>query len=386
MGGITAYLRRLSEELERSGDYRGKYGCIYPCTESVSRFQATPWPILPLANVPFWRFLQSKIFSRIASRPKLYPLLRGILYAVLPDRSLKKLVGMPEVIHFTGTGWDILGFRMLGYARKIRARFTVLPALHPGSWGDDTIDVHLYRQAEGVFCLSDHEGAHLVQRGLDPGQILRTGLPPMCLSTGDADRFRNRLGIGERPVVLFLGRRDAGKGFPALLQAWPRVLAAMPDAVLALAGPGGQDFKALAESLPKESFRDLGMPDEQGKADALAACDVFCLPSAHESFGLVYIEAWSYGKPVICGTAPACRELVEDGVTGLWSTQDDEVLSGKILTLLGIPTARTMGEAGRRRQQTKYSAEAMVQAHLDGWKKAPNQPPGGPTRRVPSSS
>ena len=122
-------------------------------------------------------------------------------------------------------------------------------------------------------------------------------------------------------MVSFMGRRDEGKDYHAILKAWPLVLARVPDAILLLAGKGGDEYAYLLHQLLADSFRDLGIVDDSTKAAVLAACDVFCLPSAHESFGIVYIEAWSRGKPVICGTAPACRELVEDGVTGLHATQ-----------------------------------------------------------------
>ncbi len=165
---------------------------------------------------------------------------------------------------------------------------------------------------------------------------------------------------------LFLGRRDEGKGYPALLQAWPSVLQAIPDAVLILAGPGRRNnIETSLAKFPTANLRDLGVPDEISKANAIAGCDVFCLPSAHESFGIVYVDAWSYGKPVVCGTAPACREFIVDAKNGLWGNQVPEELAQKLITLLTRPDLRrAMGNAGKLEQAQKYNHEVFNRIHF----------------------
>jgi glycosyltransferase involved in cell wall biosynthesis len=182
----------------------------------------------------------------------------------------------------------------------------------------------------------------------------------MCSPDGNGADFRSKWNLGTRPMVLFIGRRDEGKGFPALLQAWKSVLLQNPGAVLVLAGPG----EARALGIPDDSFMDLGVPEEGTKASALAACDIFCLPSAHESFGIVFAEAWSYGKPVICGPAPASREWIQDGVTGLHSTQDPSAVAAAISRLLADSELRSrMGAAGRELQQTRLTWDAVMRIH-----------------------
>jgi glycosyltransferase involved in cell wall biosynthesis len=187
----------------------------------------------------------------------------------------------------------------------------------------------------------------------------------MCLPDRDGHALRERLGIGERPVVLFLGRRDESKGYPALLKAWSEVISRNPAAVLVLSGPGGFGYEALREALPADSFRDLGIADEETKARALSSCNVFCLPSAQESFGIVFAEAFSYGKPVVCGPAPASREWIENGLTGLHVDQNPRKISGAILELLADPhRAAAMGAAGRNFQQTHLSWDKTLASHM----------------------
>lgn len=371
-GGLAAYSRLLAEGLGRAG-FPGVFSSVFENHPTLP-FAALPiWPVHQLANSRTWQALWRPFLSRLASRPSTHSLLERLVRVAIPDPLPLLESGSIKTIHFVGTGWDFIGFRLLHAARQRRLRFTVTPAVHPDSWGDDAIDIRLYRQADRVFCLSEHEGEHLIRKGVPEEKIARCGLPPMCRSDGDAARLRQDLEIGSHPAVLFLGRRDSGKGYPALLEAWPQVIAVVPEAILLVAGPGGKEHESLKTRLPSPSIRDLGIPDEQTKADALATCDVFCLPSAHESFGIVFVEAWSYGKPVISGTAPACRELIKGGNTGLWADQNPETLAEKLIFLLRHPAeAKRMGEAGKMLQQTTYTVEAMLQTHLDAWGMAPH--------------
>ncbi len=316
-----------------------------------------PWPAFQLSLTRFGR-LTEKLWPRLASRPQSLPLLAGML-----SRCWKMPHTLtPSVIHFIGTGWDLTGFFLAAEAARRRIPFTVFPATHPGQWGDDRIDIALYRRAGAVLCQTDFERDHLASLGAPPARLFRLGLFPMCSPHGDASAFRARHDLGNRPCVYFLGRRTVGKGYPALLTAWPLVLARHPDAVLLLAGPHWIDRQDHGLSaLPPDSFRDLGLPDGPAISDAYAACDVFCLPSDGESFGIVLVEAWSYGKPVICGSAPASREMVADGENGLWADHDPSALSEKIIRLLDDPSlARRMGEAGHRLQQQRFTPSAFL--------------------------
>ena len=208
------------------------------------------------------------------------------------------------------------------------------------------LDVRLYRKADRVMCQTSYEKRHLADLGVSETSLLVCGLPPMCLVDGREESLRRELNLGNRPCVLFLGRRSEGKGYFALIEAWPIVLQEFPEACLLLGGPGGPNGEVLTK-LPRDSFRDLGLASERTKADALAACQLFCLPSRHESFGIAYVEAWSYRKPVICGTAPACRELIEDEKSGLWADQNPKNIADKIKRLFrDREQAKSMGEYG----------------------------------------
>lgn len=371
VGGLAAYQRMLASRLGEREGVRGEFLCLRE-PRRIDRGEATlPWPVKFVGSIRWDRM--HRWMTHLASRRLLHGMLERVTCAALPSQRISSEASGSDVLHFIGTGWEFLGFAVHAAAKRVGARFTILPAVHPLSWGDDAIDIRLYNMADRVLCLSEFEKRHLAGRGVSPEKLLRCGLPPMCPEDGDGRELRAALGIESRPTVLFLGRRDRGKGYRALLEAWSLVLRQIPDAVLLLAGPG-QTHETLPSSLLPDSVRDLGVPDEAAKANALAACDVFCLPSAHESFGIVYLEAWSYGKPVICGTAPASRELVENGETGLWSDGSPEAIAVQIVALLRHDELRErLGAAGRAFQKREYTWEHSLAAHLAAFERDPNE-------------
>jgi glycosyltransferase involved in cell wall biosynthesis len=363
IGGLGSYQRGLAEALHDFG-VGGVFVAVYPEHSQLGMSEnPVPWPVKCEPSPALWLQI-SKIMIRLAARPALHPALELMVSRALSVRSLRRLLGTVDWVHFVGTGRDYVGFALMRFARRVGVRFTVWPAVHPKNWGDDVLDIRLYKKADAVLCQTNYEQRHLADLGVPDRHLFLCGLPPMCLADGDANSIRRELDLGNRPCVLFLGRRDEGKGYFALLKAWPLVVEEVPDACLLLGGPGDPNGDEL-DRLPAGSFRDLELASERTKADALAACDVFTLPSSHESFGIAYVEAWSYAKPVICGTAPACREFIEHGKGGLWADQDPVNLAQKIKKLLrNSELARSMGEHGRSVQQARFSWSVVADTHL----------------------
>jgi glycosyltransferase involved in cell wall biosynthesis len=94
----------------------------------------------------------------------------------------------------------------------------------------------------------------------------------------------------------------------------------------------------------------------QEKTNALAACDILCVPSMQESFGGVFTEAWSLGKPVVGGDIPAVRQVIEDGVDGLLVSQSSGAIAERLLFLLERPDLRaSMGERGRTKVAARFA-------------------------------
>lgn len=368
VGGLASYMRFLSRHLSDGCEVTvvSRFTRHDPSEDMYSGFQEPEvidegaYKIRVITSRASWRPLLRRLRS-LVSRTPLQKAARWI-YARAYGKALSEAIPQQvDVVHFVGVGWELLGFLALAEARKRAAAFTVLPAVHPETWGDSPLDVALYNQADAVFVLSGFERAHLVGRGVDAARLHLSGLAPASAPDGDAAQFRQAHGLGDRPLILFLGRKDRGKGYHALREAMPSILDAVPNVCLVVIGP---DREPPYPDVPASALLDLGRAEEAEKADALAACDVFCLPSANESFGIVYVEAWAYGKPVVGGPAPAVQELISEGVNGFCVAQDEEKIADALIRLLQSPALRReLGENGLRLQQECYTWNAVTEAH-----------------------
>ncbi len=187
---------------------------------------------------------------------------------------------------------------------------------------------------------------------------------------------------GEAVRLLFVGRLESRKGIDTLLAAAPAILEKHPAAVLDIVGddtvprPDGTTYKAefLAQSLPqdlRERIRFHGRVDEEELQRFYARCDVFVAPSRYESFGLVFLEAMVFSKPVIACKAGGASEVVSDGETGILVPPANPAALAKALETLILDKARrrAMGEAGRRKFETRFTQAKMAQDFIEATKR-----------------
>ena len=170
------------------------------------------------------------------------------------------------------------------------------------------------------------------------------------------------------PIVGVVARLEVEKGHPTLLEAWPRVLASVPDAHLLVVGEGSQ-----REALESQA-RGLGLLGARpavtftGRRDDVpavtAALDVAVLPSYREAQGLSILEAMALARPVVASAVGGIPEMIEDGQTGLLvPPRDPDRLADAIARLLSDhPYADTLGKAGRDLVEERFCAELMVRA------------------------
>lgn len=208
-------------------------------------------------------------------------------------------VAWADVVHYDGTGRELLGHVALRLCEKHRRAFVVCPHLHVGSWGDSAPDLALYARAHGLIAKTQVEAAVLGPRAT----VIPNG--PYLPVAGDARALEARLG-GPAPTVLFVGRRTESKGWPLILDAFRRVRAAHPDARLLALSPS-DDAGAGA---PVDGVHQLAGAGEETKDAAYRLATVLAVPSAAEAFGMAMVEAWSHGVPVVASDIPTLREIV----------------------------------------------------------------------------
>lgn len=185
-------------------------------------------------------------------------------------------------------------------------------------------------------------------------------------------------------TVLYLGRLEKRKGIQDLFAAIPQVLAKQPNVRFIIAGAdnshrdGFQQQTGLtyAAHFQQEygkfasQVTFLGQVSEETLNQLYQSCDLFVAPSLYESFGLIYLEAMNYGKPVIGCRAGGIPEVIDEGVTGLLAEPEAPAsLAEAILKLLQTPNRLyEMGLAGRQRLLETFTHVQMAHRFADAYR------------------
>jgi glycosyltransferase involved in cell wall biosynthesis len=168
--------------------------------------------------------------------------------------------------------------------------------------------------------------------------------------------------------ALFLGRLAPQKGIPTLLSAW-RSLGHVP---LCIAGAGPMEQEVHLFSQKHQSIHVMPYLSQKECFDLIKGARFLVWPSGVETFGLVVIESFACGTPVIASRTGAMTEIVSDHKTGLHFTPGDpDDLAAKVRwawTHQG--EMDEMGRAAREEYESKYTAEKNYQALLEIYRRA----------------
>ena len=300
-----------------------------------------------------------------------YPLMDFALPAIASclENHLHTYAQNADLIHNVRIGREGISYASLQAARHYDIPFVFTPVHHPRwvGWRYRAY-LKLYRLADAVITLTHAEKKVLVELGVPEERITVTGIGPILAEQADAAGFRERHKIKDEPIVLFLGQHYQYKGYRQLLEAAPIVWRKIPEAHFFFIGPPVGKSEIDFTRLVDRRIHRLGAVNLQEKTNALAACTLLCVPSTQESFGGVYTEAWSFGKPAIGCKIPAVSEVITNGVDGYLVFQESNQIAKSICQLLLNPSqARAMGAAGKHKVESKFTwqrlAEQMEQAY-----------------------
>ena len=196
---------------------------------------------------------------------------------------------------------------------------------------------------------------HVLHPGMDAGRF--------CPAERDA-AARRRLGWGERPVVLCVGRLQKRKGQDMLVRAAGRIARQAPGVLVSIVGDGqerGRLERLVAELGVGEHVELRGEPSDAELIECYQQCDLFTLPNREvdgdfEGFGMVLVEAQACGQPVIAGASGGTRETMDVGRTGLIvdCTRPEPLAEAVSGLLLDHERRQQMGQAARVYAASKF--------------------------------
>jgi glycosyltransferase involved in cell wall biosynthesis len=184
-------------------------------------------------------------------------------------------------------------------------------------------------------------------------------------AAGSETKLREELEVGEKMIFLAAGRLFWVKDLVTLIEGFAAAVSDRDDAVLVIAG-GGDDTQLRTLIASKElAGKVFLLGPRKDIASVMNACDVFVHTSIAESFGMVYIEAFALGKPIICTPTGIAPDIVRDGENGYLIPAGDHVSLAEAMTKMLDDRDRTRAMGVNGRQTAENFAVQKTQAVCD---------------------
>jgi glycogen synthase len=285
-----------------------------------------------------------------------------------------------DLVHGFNLSWEYPLVEAWRHAHAREIPLVVRPDVHLGAAGDRRI-ARNYTMAHQLRILSDAhavvvnttvERDGLIALGVSPERVYVVGsgfsLQQAETSEQAVVEIMQRHALAD-PLIVFIGRVGRDKGAidaaRAVLALGSGNLASSPPC-LALIGAVERSFARFYRGLSPEAqaqVRPLGYTSEADKHALLHRARALVLPSRVDSFGIVLLEAWAHGKPVIgarAGGIPGVIDHQQNGLLVDWG--DVQGLAKAIAQLLADPAAaQRLGAAGREKMARAYTWEAVYQ-------------------------
>ncbi len=209
------------------------------------------------------------------------------LVDLMPTDELARWAEDRELIH--NVGREYLD-SSLAVSEQLDVPIVLTPLAHPGQFhgGDSATDFERYRRAAAITTMTEWERNWYAGRGIDPFLVVTTGMGPNATRSTDGAGFRARHRIpADAPMVLYVGRRERYKGFIHLLDAADLVWRRHPDTRFVFIGVPGF-YGAMVDEFARytdDRIIEIERATSAERSAALDACDVYAMPSLHETSG-----------------------------------------------------------------------------------------------------
>jgi len=315
----------------------------------------------------------------------------GNLFSTALLRALARIDGL-DLIHLHtgkrlgGIGRTVARLRGIPYVVSLHGGVHDVPADEAASWtapaagafewgrvlGGLVGSRRVLSDAAAIICLSEAERRTIASHHPSARvELIPNGVDVARFSTGNGPEFRRRHGVpqGAR-LLLLVGRVDPQKNQALALSLVGALARRHPDVHLVLAGPTTAPAygAALEGAIRGRGLRSrvtwlsgLGHASQE-LVDAYHAADVCLLPSRHEPFGIVVLEAWAAGKPVVASRVGGIPGFVESGVTGMLVDPEDERawLEHVDAILVSPARAAALGTNGLRRVRAAFDWDRIT--------------------------
>ncbi|NUO07488.1 MAG: glycosyltransferase family 4 protein [Candidatus Brocadia sp.] len=334
----------------------------------LARIQSPKLPdiFVRLAMERLSNFYMKKLITRIRGSDVLHCVHGGVSYLGYGAFKAARKLGIPfiytPVLHLCHKNW----LKEMKESMVTKKPFFYNPRLHltPRGW-TDYFWHKMCVEADVLIAMTDFEKNFHIQNGIHAEKVHKIGVGPL-IADGPTPDFRQKYGLLDKKIVLFLGRNVESKGIEILLMATRLVWKNFPDTHFIFAGPKEENSEDIFQRYRDQRIHVLGTVLGDEKTALLKACDIFCMPSLEESLGGTFLEALVFEKPIIGAKIPPLTELTNNGEGGVLVNPVPEDIAEKILMLLQHPEiGNRMGQCGKKRVLDNYTWEIITKKMED---------------------
>ena len=354
IGGLQYQVKWLAEGIAEQGE---EIYLLTPNDASAYIEQKNDYP----KNVNL-TFGKSHFSNIIKFRKVIQQIKPDIIHAhtIIPDgfyvllaRGLSKT---PLII--TSHGIDIVKIKEINYGYRLNPIYSLII-----KGVLKRCDKHVVVSNAMIKYASDAGSSH------DKIVVIPNGIPSRKeVAEEKVELIKEKYNLQDNYCILTLSGMRPIKGLEYLIRALPIVLKEHNvHLLMACKGEYEAYIKALIEKFNlSKHITFLGFVSGEEKLALLKACDIFCIPSVFESFGIVILEAMQYGKPVIASEAGGMPEIIDNGKNGLLvPPKEPKKLADAICLLLDDENLRrTLGREAER-SVNKYSIENVARRYIE---------------------
>lgn len=295
---------------------------------------------------------------------------------------LVSLVRQADVVHLINH-WTVLNAVVYWVCRVLRKPYAVCPAGALQIFGRSVFLKELYNWAVGrslirnaSACIAvtqsetkdfrsygvDENRIHVIPNGINPDDF------PEDISPEEITNFRKRYGLGNQPIILFMGRLNPIKGPDILLEAFISIAKVLPAHQLVFVGPDNGMLLSLQQTANQAELRArvhfLGYLGGKEKTCAYRSAELVVIPSRMEAMSIVVLEAGICGKPVLATDRCGLEDLAAKNLVRLVEPSPSSVSASLIALVNHSSEMLVMGKKLRQYVSAHFLWATQAQRHL----------------------
>jgi glycosyltransferase involved in cell wall biosynthesis len=293
-------------------------------------------------------------------------------------QAISEAVKEADIIHAMNH-WTVLNALVYLVARYYGKPYVVCPAGALPIWGRSRVIKYLFnllvgnsliKNAAGWVAITEDEKTQFLPYGVELSKIklIPNGIDPDNFLAADTLSFRQKYQLGERKIILFVGRLNPIKGPDLLVEAFCQAKNAIGNYQLVFVGPD-QGMRDSLEKTVKEAGLEnyvhfIGYLGGQEKSNAYHAADLVVVPSRQEAMSIVALEAGICGTPVLLTDQCGFTEVAAVGGGVITPVNAEAIAAALKMILNNRELLATMGKNLQALVTEKYTWKIIAQKYI----------------------